>query len=183
MRSAGVPGARPRRSAIPAGPIKRMLTNRGRFCRGSLLTKISSPDVRIDGNSPLKAGSYAALGRRVDAGASFAPEMGPAANRAPATPALAGMTGIEALIALQAADDVTVARRKALRRGHQLLDTLDEVKADLLSGHVSEGKLNQLLALLGQAREHTSPGLDSALADVELRARVELAKFGLYAAA
>lgn len=139
--------------------------------------------MRIDGNSPLKPGSYAALGRRGGAGAAFVPESGPAANRVPATPALAGMTGIEALVALQAADDVLMARRKALRRGHQMLDTLDEVKTDLLSGRVSEGKLNQLLALLGQAREQTAPGLDSVLADVELRARVELAKFGCYAAA
>ena len=88
-----------------------------------------------------------------------------------------------ALSGAEMADDVTLARKKALRRGHQLLDTLDDVKADLLFGRVSEGKLNQLLALLGQAREQTSPGLDSALADVELRARVELAKFGRYAAA
>lgn len=139
--------------------------------------------MRIDGNSPLKTGSYAALGRRAEAGVSFAPEGGVAASRAPATPAAGGLSGIEALIALQAADDVTLARKKALRRGHQLLDTLDDVKADLLFGRVSEGKLNQLLALLGQAREQTSPGLDSALADVELRARVELAKFGRYAAA
>ena len=34
-----------------------------------------------------------------------------------------------------------------------LLDTLEEIKADLLIGRVSEGRLNQLMALIGQARE------------------------------
>jgi hypothetical protein len=89
--------------------------------------------------------------------------------------------GLEALLALQAVDDITLKRRKAVRRGRQMLDALDEVKADLLAGRVSESRLNQLLALLGQARETTEAGLDSVLDEVELRARVELAKFGRFA--
>jgi hypothetical protein len=38
-----------------------------------------------------------------------------------------------------------------------------------------------LLALLGQARDRTEAGLDGVLDEVELRARVELAKFGRFA--
>lgn len=106
-----------------------------------------------------------------------------ASARAEAGALVGGATGIDALLALQAADDVSTNRRKAIRRGHEMLDTLDGVKADLLAGRISEGKLNQLLSLVGQAREKTAPGLDGALDDVELRARVELAKFGRYAAA
>ena len=36
--------------------------------------------------------------------------------------------------------------------------------------------------LIGQARERDLPGLDAVLDDIELRARVELAKFGRYPA-
>ena len=63
-----------------------------------------------------------------------------------------------------------------------LLDTLETIKADLLLGQVSEGRLNQLMVLVTQARERNLPELDDVLDDIELRARVELAKFGRYPA-
>lgn len=88
--------------------------------------------------------------------------------------------GIDALLALQAVEDPLFARKKGMRRGHALLDALDTIKADLLVGQVSEGRLNQLMALLGQARERNLAELDPILDDIELRARVELAKFGRY---
>jgi hypothetical protein len=47
---------------------------------------------------------------------------------------------------------------------------------------MAEGRLNQLMAVLTQARERSEPGLDALLDDIELRARVELAKRGLYLA-
>lgn len=139
--------------------------------------------MRVDGNSPTRLYGYAA-NRPKGAGASgFAPETaGEASGPAVAAP-VAGATGIEALLALQAVDGPLVARRKAVRRGRALLDTLEEIKTDLLLGRISEGRLNQLMALIGQARERTLPGLDGALDEIELRARVELAKFGRYAGA
>jgi hypothetical protein len=93
---------------------------------------------------------------------------------------VANSAGIDALLALQAVDDPLFAKKKALRRGNALLDTLETIKADVLMGQVSEGRLNQLMALIGQARERNLPGLDAVLDDIELRARVELAKFGRY---
>ena len=92
------------------------------------------------------------------------------------------VASLDALLALQAVEDPLLKKKKLVRRGTQLLDTLDEMQADLLSGRVSESRLNQLMAVLGQAREKTDPRLDSLLDDIELRARVELAKRGLYPA-
>lgn len=86
--------------------------------------------------------------------------------------------GIEALVALQGIDDPLLARKKAVKRGHELLDALDAIKADLLAGAVSEGRLNRIMALVGQARTQADPELDSIVAEIELRARVELAKLG-----
>ena len=54
------------------------------------------------------------------------------------------------------------------------------MKADLLAGRISEGHLNQLTAPIGQARDRGDPSLDALLDDIELRARVELAKRGIY---
>ena len=101
-------------------------------------------------------------------------------QRAAAAPPVAASAGIEALLALQAVEDPMFAKRKALRRGNALLDALESIKADMLVGRVSEGRLNQVMALIGQARERNLPGLDDLLDDIELRARVELAKFGRY---
>ena len=119
---------------------------------------------------------------RSTSGGFFVSEQPQAARVASAQP-MAAAAGIDALLALQAVDDPILGRKKAIRRGTALLDTLEQIKADLLIGQVSEGRLNQLMALIGQARERHLPGLDAVLDDIELRARVELAKFGRYPAA
>jgi hypothetical protein len=139
--------------------------------------------LRIDGNSRTQTSGYRPVAARPEGGSVFLPETEVARGGAGAMGAIAASTGIEALLALQSVDDPIFAKRKAMRRGTALLDTLDDIKADLLAGKVSEGRLNQLLSLIGQAREKTLPGLDTLIDDIELRARVELAKFGRYAAA
>lgn len=105
-------------------------------------------------------------------------EMQRAAKASAASPT----AGIEALLALQAIEDPVLKRRKTVRRGRALLDTLEAIKADLLLGRVGESRLNQLMALIGQAREQCDPELDALIDDIELRARVELAKLGKYPA-
>lgn len=103
-----------------------------------------------------------------------------AGNKVASSQPVGHATGIDTLLALQAVEDPLFARKKAVRRGNALLDTLEAIKADLLMGQVSEGRLNQLMVLIGQARERNLPELDGLLDDIELRARVELAKFGRY---
>jgi hypothetical protein len=137
--------------------------------------------VRIDSNRRVGSFGGRAATARSSSSAFFvneavaAPESHPAATVAPAT-------SLDALLALQAVEDPLLKKKKLVRRGSQLLDTLDEMQADLLAGHVSEGRLNQLMAVLGQARDKADPRLDALLDDIELRARVELAKRGLYPA-
>ena len=87
---------------------------------------------------------------------------------------------IGSILALQSVEDPTVKKKKLVRRGVQLLDTLEDIKADLLVGRVSEGRMDQLMALISQARDRSDPRLDALLDDIELRARVELAKRGLF---
>ena len=143
----------------------------------------TSPIVRIDGSSRLNGTGYANAAKRAAPQGGFAlGQASPETHVANAAP-VGASASIDALLALQAAEDPLHAKRKLVRRGQALLDTLDAVKTDLLAGRVSEGRLNQLLSLIGQARERTQPGLDSLLDDIELRARVELAKFGRYAEA
>jgi len=134
--------------------------------------------LRIEGTSRSSGpGARGGVGRTAG-GASFSIESESATQHAAAAGPAAASSGIEALLALQAVEDPLLSRKKAVRRGNALLDTLEDIKADLLLGLVSEGRLNHLMALITQVRERNLPGLDHVIDDIELRARVELAKFG-----
>jgi hypothetical protein len=136
--------------------------------------------LRIETTS--RSGSVTGRGAvaRSGGGAAFVVDSGEGSARASATEAMSPAGGIEALLALQSVEDPLIAKKKAVRRGYALLDTLESIKADLLIGQVSEGRLNQLMVLIAQTRDRRLPGLDGVLDDIELRARVELAKFGRY---
>ncbi len=88
--------------------------------------------------------------------------------------------GIDALLALQAVEDPTFAKKKAIKRGHDLLDGLEQIKTDLLVGQISESRLSNMLNLVTKARGNLDPALDSLIDDIELRVRVELAKFNKF---
>jgi hypothetical protein len=137
--------------------------------------------VRIENTARSTSVSSRSGVGRSNAGGFFISDDAAAAKPATAQP-IAQTAGIDALLALQSVEDPLFARRKAVRRGNALLDALEAIKADLLLGQVSEGRLNQLMALIGQARERNLPDLDPLLDDIELRARVELAKFGRFPA-
>ncbi len=93
----------------------------------------------------------------------------------------AGLAGLDALIALQSIDpDGPRRRRRAAKRGHDLLDVLEEIKIGLLSGAVSGSALDRITALLGGLEMSGDARLDDLIADISLRAEVEMAKLGRY---
>lgn len=101
---------------------------------------------------------------------------------APASPAAApagvsGVAGVSALMALQGVEDATERRRRAIRRGGGLLDRLDELKLALLGGEAGDGALERLGRGLREERPlDADPALNALLAQIDLRAAVELAK-------
>lgn len=136
--------------------------------------------MRIDTTRATANVSKGSSATRAGSGVDFVPAgMGGPAKAAPAAP-MAATAGLDAILALQAVGGPLDGKKKALRRGRSLLDTLDEIKADLLVGMVSLDRLDQLANMLDEMRERTMPGLDSVLDDIELRVRVELAKFGRF---
>ncbi len=114
------------------------------------------------------------------AGASFS--LGASAGPSTSAPAMAsasatGLSGVSALRALQGVEDVTERRRRSIRRGRGLLDRLDELKLAMLSGEAGEAALARLGRDLGEARpDEEDPGLRGLLDQIDLRAKVELAK-------
>lgn len=89
------------------------------------------------------------------------------------------MAGMDALFAMQASEDATERRQRRVRRGHDLLDGLDRLKAALLGGVVPVHQLAQLKAQLDQRRETSDdPRLEELIEHIELRVAVEIAKLG-----
>jgi Class II flagellar assembly regulator len=136
--------------------------------------------VRIDNTGRTSGVGKTGSAGRSSSGVDFVPAGTSSPTRtAPAAP-LASTTGLDAILALQAVDGPLHGKKKAVRRGQSLLDTLDEIKADLLVGRVSFERLDRLSSMLDEVRERSLPGLDAVLDDIELRVKVELAKFGRF---
>jgi hypothetical protein len=123
----------------------------------------------VGGTSP--AQRTAGTGARFSLGdlAASAPT-GPAQSAAPAG-------AISGLLALQAAGGELERKQRAMRRGRGILDGLDKLKLQLLSGGVSASDLLTIRSALRQQKDQVDdPGLQDVLAQIELRAEVELAK-------
>lgn len=98
--------------------------------------------------------------------------------------AASSLAAVDSLLALQETgglEDSTSSPRRAMARGEQMLDILDDIKLSILSGQVPEAKLTRLLHVVeGHQSQVRDPALADILDHIELRARVELAKFGTF---
>ncbi len=135
--------------------------------------------MRIEGQTRLAAARKGGAGRLAGEGRFALPELVSGArlgNVAPAAPA----GSIATLLALQSVEDPLLSRRKTIRQGRSVLDLLDLLKADLLSGQIPPDRLDRLVELVSGLRERSHPGLDAVIDEIDQRARVELAKLGRF---
>ena len=87
------------------------------------------------------------------------------------------LAAVESILTLQGIDDSTSGRSRGLSHGERLLDMLDEVRDGLLAGGIPRATLNRLAAAVSKRQESfNDPKLQGVLDEIELRARVELAK-------
>jgi hypothetical protein len=100
---------------------------------------------------------------------------GPARAEGPS--AIASVVSVDALLALQGAPGDSEGRRVAVEQGTRLLDLLEAIRLDLLSGDLGPGPLKDLLTAVERDRPaFQDPALSEILDEIDLRARVELAK-------
>jgi hypothetical protein len=126
--------------------------------------------------SKIGVGTPAPAARR-GASSTFSLKEGGQSRPAGAAGAVVDLGGIDALLLLQGEDDAGQRRKRQARRGRDLLDGLDRLKAALLGGRVPLGDLDRLRTSLALRREETGDAvLDEVLAQIEIRAEVELAK-------
>ena len=132
--------------------------------------------MRILGsNATARVASSSAPRRTASGGFSVAEEEGPKAA-APAA-SLRTIGGIDALIALQGQDDPAERRQRAVKRGRIALDTLDELKVEVLAGTLGPSTLMRLKSATADLRDASGDEkLDAVLGEIELRLEVEIAK-------
>jgi len=133
--------------------------------------------MRIDPNRPILPASPRRDGKSGSGtGAGFAasvsgeqPVSGPGASRP--------MLPVDGLFQIQEMPDALAQRRRAVQRGSTLLDRLDDLRLSLLSGSLSPGQIAELQRAVASERGLVDdPRLVAVLDEIELRAKVELAK-------
>jgi hypothetical protein len=135
--------------------------------------------MKIEANRPVGAGAV-----RKDSKSSksseFADSLNVEGEGESAPSGVAGASGIgsiDALFALQGVPDATTGRKRALKRGNQMLDRLEDLRRGLLLGTIGHDKLAELARLAREGSQDVAePELREVLQEIELRAEVELAK-------
>ncbi|MCE4225686.1 flagellar assembly protein fliX [Methylobacterium sp. C25] len=136
--------------------------------------------MRVEQRFAATAAGPATAGRRTDATRAFSLTEGAQQARAGTSAATqTGMlAGLDAILTLQGNEDAPQERRRrSVKRGHDLLDGLDRLKAAILGGRVATHELQAIAGRLSDRAESSGdPRLDGLVAEIELRAAVELAK-------
>lgn len=138
--------------------------------------------MRIDGAQGSNAAQRARDRRAKIGGGAFSLEEAsqPARSAQPGVTTRIG--SVDALIALQAVEERD-ERSVRVKHGHEMLDLLDDLRIGILGGTLPAAKLARLVASLDrrpERREDTR--IEDMLDEIELRAKVELAKLGRLAA-
>lgn len=134
--------------------------------------------MRIYGPNATATTGPATSARRSGSTQFSLPDLG-AASETRQTRAPNGISGIDALLALQGVEDPTERRKRAVAKGRGALDVLDDLKIGLLSGSLDQGMVQRLRSAAADLKQASGdPGLDQVLAEIELRVEVELAKVG-----
>src|SRR3954471_2241870 len=128
--------------------------------------KVTGPSGVGSAQGPRPARGGGGEGFRIVAPAAAA---GP--GQASSVSSVAGVMGVEALLALQDVGTPTERKRRAVGRAGRILDVLDEIKVAMLEGELSSAELDRLRRAIRDEREATEdPALEAVLDEIELRA-------------
>ena len=135
--------------------------------------------MRILGTNATSAAATGNASKRSASGTFSLEGENTARSAAPAS-GMRTIAGLETLLALQGVEEPGEKRRRAVKRGRNALDALDALKLGLLSGTLDTAALARLKSAASGLSEATGdPGLDTVMAEIDLRVEVELAKIGM----
>ena len=90
---------------------------------------------------------------------------------------LGSTSSVSGILGVQEVDDALAHASRGKMRAEDILDRLDDLRMELLSGGISREKLLQLSRIVAARKANvTDPRLAAILDEIDLRAQVELAK-------
>lgn len=139
--------------------------------------------MKIDSPGSVRANSVRRTGKsRSGQGSEFAKHISSSAETTPVAGGSGAQLGsVEALVALQEVPDTTrQTKPPAQKHAEDLLDRLDQIRMGLLRGDLSRIDLQALVLRMAERRRETGdPRLIAIVDEIELRAKVELAKLSM----
>jgi Class II flagellar assembly regulator len=140
---------------------------------------VGSLAMRIYATNGTAAAAAPATARK-SAGGSFSVGGQEPPRSTAASGGLRAISTVDALIALQGVEDFRERKKRAVAKGRNALDALDQLKLGFLDGSVDQGMLARLkVAADGLNEGSGDAGLDAVLSEIDLRVAVELAKAGI----
>ncbi|RED52454.1 flagellar assembly protein FliX [Aestuariispira insulae] len=145
--------------------------------------------MKVDGPSSTRATSASkkASKAKKSGGAGFASALNDTGSEEQSASSLSGAapaSGLDALLALQQVDDATAGEggqgnnAQGQAWGEELLERLEDIRTGLLLGVIPQHRLQQLADSVSKKQgDVTDPRLSDILSEIEVRARVELAKY------
>ena len=137
--------------------------------------------MKISGPGPIRP-SPARPGKatRAASGANFSSALASEAPVVGNVTSAAAINPIDGILAVQEVGDATDGRSRGIKRGHGLLDRLDELRHGLLAGSIDRDRLLGLRREIAEKRVTLGdPRLSAVLDEIDVRAAVELAKLGI----
>ncbi|WP_417795053.1 flagellar assembly protein FliX [Terasakiella pusilla] len=141
--------------------------------------------MKISNTGPSKGVSKTAKkgGTSQASGSNFASHLRPAPAAGSHSEIMETMpvASMDTILSLQEVGDSTEEekRRALYLRGEDILDRLAQIQSEILSGAISVERLQNLAQLLRNRRETVEdPQLAQIIDEIELRAEVEIAKWG-----
>lgn len=114
-----------------------------------------------------------------ESGANFGDFVTGGPEKAQTTQGSQSIASLDALLAVQAAEDPTqgAAKKRMRRRSDKILNELEKIRMAMLNGSLTVGHMIDVADVVASHREKImDPALTGIMDEIDLRAQVELAK-------
>jgi len=134
---------------------------------------------KIEGTGPVRTAQQIRRAMKTSGpkGTSFSQQVDDAHETA-SSQGVSSTSSVMGVLGVQEIDDALAQASRGKMRALDILDRLEDLRIELLSGAISREKLTELSQVVSARRaEVTDPRLAEVLDQIDLRAQVELAKY------